>query len=138
MAERGLTTATARSRIPARFGQGASTPPPYAGPAYFYVPPSRARRFAAGAGRFALAALWLAVRAAALVAFLLLAMGDIFLAPIVGFFALSAFVLAVLFGFVLDMIPQRWGLLTMSVVLMLGYLVYRVVMLLMLRIARGE
>ena len=41
-------------------------------------------------------------------------------------------------GFLLDLIPQRWGLLTMSVVLMLGYLAYRVVMILMLRIARWE
>jgi hypothetical protein len=56
----------------------------------------------------------------------------------VSLLALATFFLAVVCGFLLDLIPHRWGLLTMSVVLMLGYLVYRVVMLLMLRIARGE
>ena len=131
-----LTPARARPRLPARFQQRA--PLPYPGPVYVYVPPSRAQRFAAGVQRLALATLWLTVRAVALVAFLLLAMGEVFLGPLISLLALATFFLAVVCGFLLDLIPQRWGLLTMSVLLMLGYLAYRVVMLLMLRIARGE
>ncbi len=105
---------------------------------YVYVPPSRAQRVAATLRRVVLGALWVTLRAVALVAFLLLAMGEVFLGPLISLLALATFFLAVVCGFLLDLIPQRWGLLTMSVVLMLGYLAYRVVMILMLRIARWE
>jgi hypothetical protein len=126
-------TPSARPRLPARFHYRA--PPP---PVHVCVPPSRAQRVAATLQRVALATLWLTLRAVALVAFLLLAMGEVFLGPLISLLALATFFLAVVCGFLLDLIPQRWGLLTMSVVLMLCYLAYRVVMILMLRIARWE
>lgn len=97
----------------------------------------RAGRLAAGAGRAALGMLWLALRAIALVAYTLLAMGDIFVAPILGFVAVSSFALAVLFGFMLGMLPHKWGVLALSLLTMFTYFAYRGLMALMLRVVRG-
>jgi ParB family chromosome partitioning protein len=99
----------------------------------------RARRAAAAAGRFGLGVCWLAVRLAALAAYVLLALGDVFVAPLLGFLAVAIFAFTMLFGFLLGLVPlpQKWGMLAMAVGLMWAYFLYRGLMLLMLRIVRG-
>jgi hypothetical protein len=99
----------------------------------------RARRVAAAAGRYGLGVCWLAVRLAALAAYVLLALGDIFVAPLLGFLAVAIFAFTMLFGFLLGLVPlpQKWGMLAMAVGLMCTYFLYRGLMLLMLRIVRG-
>lgn len=82
---------------------------------------------------FALARLFWRLPLAALYA--LLALGEMFLAPLCGALALLCFFVAVVFGFVLSMpLQHKWELLVASVVLMLVYVVYRGVMQVVLRL----
>lgn len=67
--------------------------------------------------------------------YVVLALGEMLLAPLCGTLAVLCFFVAVLLGFVLSMpIQHKWELLVVSVVLMLAYFLYRRVMQAVLRL----
>ena len=71
----------------------------------------------------------LSIRFTAMVAFILMSMAEVFIAPILGFLALSSFFVSVLFGFILRMpFEHRWAVLGASVFFVLTYVLYRAAM----------
>lgn len=75
------------------------------------------------------AALLLGVRACALALFLLMSLAEPFLAVILSALAIGCFVVAVLFGFIFHApFPHRWFVLGASVVFLMTYVLYRVLM----------
>ena len=87
---------------------------------------SRAAHRSAGAARGTLV---LAVRACALVLFILMSMAEPFLAVVLSALALGCFFIAVLFGFIFHAyFPHRWFVLGASVVFLLLYVLYRFLM----------
>jgi hypothetical protein len=71
----------------------------------------------------------IAIRFASTVVFILMSMADVFIAPILGFLALSCFFVSVLFGFILRMpFEHRWAMLGASVLFVLAYVLYRAAM----------
>ena len=92
----------------------------------------RAARYSAGV---ATGALVLMIRGAAAVVFLLMAMAEPFLAVALSSLAIGCFSVAVLFGFILQApFHHRWFVLGASVVFMMTYVLYRFVMLGVLRL----
>ena len=79
----------------------------------------------------------LALRAVALVAFVLMSLAEPFLAVILGVLALACFFVAVLFGFILHMpFQHRWDVLGASVLFVMAYLLFRAIMLGVQRLLR--
>ena len=79
----------------------------------------------------------LALRAVALVVFVLLSLAEPFLAVILGVLALACFCVAVVFGFILHMpFQHRWDLLGASVLFVMAYLLFRAIMLGVQRLLR--
>lgn len=80
-------------------------------------------------GSAATGALVLMIRACALVVFLVMSMAEPFLAVVLSSLAIGCFVVAVLFGFLFHAyFPHRWYVLGASVVFLMLYVLYRVVM----------
>jgi hypothetical protein len=74
-------------------------------------------------------AVTLALRAVALLAFVLMSLAEPFLAAIFGVLALGCFFDAVLFGFILHMpFQHRWDVLGASVLFVMAYLLFRAIM----------
>ncbi len=87
---------------------------------------SRTARLSAGA---ATGALVLMIRACALVLFMVMSMGEPFLAVVLCSLAIGCFFVAILFGFILHApFPHRWFVLGASVVFLLLYVLYRFLM----------
>ena len=77
-------------------------------------------------GRSAVA---VAIRTAALAAFLVMSLAEPFLAVILGGLAIGCFSVSVLFGFILRApFPHRWFVLGASVVFLMVYVLYRFLM----------
>jgi hypothetical protein len=87
---------------------------------------SRGGRLTGGA---ATGALVLVIRACAFVVFLLMSMAEPFLAVVLSALALGCFFVAVLFGFIFHApFPHRWFVLGASVVFLMLYVLYGVVL----------
>lgn len=70
------------------------------------------------------------IRAAALIVFVMMALAEPVIAAILGFLALGCFFVSVFFGFILHApFKSRWIVLTASVVFVLVYLLYRLIIL---------
>jgi hypothetical protein len=79
----------------------------------------------------------LALRAVALMAFVLMSLAEPFVAVILGVLALACFLVAVLFGFILRMpFQHRWDVLGASVLFVVAYLLFRAIMLGVQRLMR--
>jgi len=86
----------------------------------------RTARFTGDAATGALAFM---IRACALVLFMVMSMAEPFLAVVLSALAIGCFFVAVLFGFIFHApFPHRWFVLGASVVFLLLYVLYRLVM----------